>query len=173
MLLLEELEARLNDRGVQMDIQIVGGAALLLHNLLDRATEDIDARYQSAEVVDAVVDEMALDYGLPKQWLNSRAAAFLPNDAQWMAPPGMSSAIRLADLESMAAMKLAAQREKDVEDLVPLALALNIDEPERLLEIAYEKYGEESIPLNGDRADYLIVAEEVVRAARARREGQQ
>nr|WP_286139814.1 DUF6036 family nucleotidyltransferase [Arthrobacter sp. Rue61a] len=39
------MEARLGTRGVTLDIQIVGGAALLLHGILDRATSDIDARY--------------------------------------------------------------------------------------------------------------------------------
>ncbi|MFI8413877.1 DUF6036 family nucleotidyltransferase [Paeniglutamicibacter gangotriensis] len=52
--LLADLEARLNTRGVALDIQIVGGAALLLHGLIDRATGDIDARYASAATVEQV-----------------------------------------------------------------------------------------------------------------------
>ncbi|WP_294564729.1 DUF6036 family nucleotidyltransferase [uncultured Arthrobacter sp.] len=61
IMLLEELESRLLTRGVQLDVQIVGGAALLLHGLLDRATGDIDAQYENAAVVDEVVQEMADD----------------------------------------------------------------------------------------------------------------
>lgn len=57
--LLSELERRLGERGVALDIQIVGGAALLLHGLLDRVTEDIDARYESASVVDEIAASMA------------------------------------------------------------------------------------------------------------------
>lgn len=37
--LLGELDSRLQTRGVAMDIQIVGGAALILHGLLERSTE--------------------------------------------------------------------------------------------------------------------------------------
>ncbi|XKH53547.1 hypothetical protein LG284_00445 [Citricoccus nitrophenolicus] len=37
------MEERLATRGVTLDIQIVGGAALLLHGVLARATGDIDA----------------------------------------------------------------------------------------------------------------------------------
>lgn len=63
--LLQELEARLASRGVSLDIQIIGGAALLLHGLLDRATTDVDAQYTPSGVVDAVAADMSQEYGLP------------------------------------------------------------------------------------------------------------
>jgi len=43
--LLAELERRLNELGLSVKIRVVGGSALLLHGLIDRATEDIDAYY--------------------------------------------------------------------------------------------------------------------------------
>lgn len=43
--LLAELERRLAERGLSVKIRVVGGSALLLHSLIDRATEDIDAYY--------------------------------------------------------------------------------------------------------------------------------
>ncbi|MFE4836025.1 DUF6036 family nucleotidyltransferase [Arthrobacter sp. NPDC056691] len=85
--LLREVEARLAVRGVTLEIQIVGGAALLLHGVLDRATRDIDARYAPGDLVDEVADDMAREYGLPPKWLNPNAAAFLPDQAQWIAGP--------------------------------------------------------------------------------------
>jgi hypothetical protein len=164
--LLAELEDRLQGRGVALDIQIVGGAALLLHGLIDRATADIDARYGSTLVVDEIVAQMAEEYGLPGRWLNSNAAAFLPENVSWMAgPPESSSAVRLADLPSLAAMKLAAERTKDIEDLGHIARALGIRDPQQLVANAYAKYGEESIPLAASRENYLIVAEEALQAA--------
>ncbi|WP_246670042.1 DUF6036 family nucleotidyltransferase [Arthrobacter zhaoguopingii] len=165
IVLLEELESRLLARGVQLDVQIVGAAALLLHGLLDRATGDIDAQYENAALVDEVVQEMADDHGLPDRWLNSNAVAYLPNKASWMAgPPGSSSAVRLADLHSLAAMKLAAERQKDIEDLGRIARALGIEDPEELVDIAYSKYGEDSMPLAARRDNHLIVAEEAIHA---------
>jgi hypothetical protein len=135
--LLDELERRLADRGVALNIQIVGGAALLLHGLLDRSTEDIDARYTSAPVVEEVTREMAAEYGLPAGWLNSKAAAFLPDDAAWIAEEkGASAAVWLADLPTLAAMKLAAERQKDIEDLGRIANALGITDPADLVRIA-------------------------------------
>lgn len=43
--LLAELERRLAERGLSVKIRVVGGSALLLHGLIDRATENIDAYY--------------------------------------------------------------------------------------------------------------------------------
>ena len=92
--LLDEFERRLAARGVALNIQTVGGEALLLHGLLDRSTEEIDARYASAPVVEEVAREMAVAYGLPVGSLNSKAAAFLPDDAVWIAgKEGSASAI--------------------------------------------------------------------------------
>lgn len=166
--LLREVEVRLAARGIALDIQIVGGTALLLHGVLDRATGDIDARYASADVVEEVAADMAHEYGLPAKWLNRSAAAFLPDDAQWIAgPPGTSSAVRLADLPTLAAMKLAAERSKDIEDLGHIVLALGIERADQLVHLAFDKYGRHSIALNAPVDNYEIVAEEAMAAARA------
>ena len=168
--LLQELEARLASRGVSLDIQIIGGAALLLHGLLDRATTDVDAQYTPSGVVDAVAADMPQEYGLPPKWLNNRAAAFLPDDAQWIVgPKGTSSAVRLADLPTLAAMKIAAERAKDIEDLGHLVLAMGIDDAAELVQLAFQKYGEHSVTLSAPTENYEIVAEEAIAAARALR----
>ncbi|MFI2566391.1 DUF6036 family nucleotidyltransferase [Paenarthrobacter sp. NPDC018779] len=166
--LLRELESRLASRGVTLDIQIVGGAALLLHGLLDRATTDIDARYTPGDIVDDVAADMAHQYGLPLTWLNSKAAAFLPDEARWIAgPDGTSSAIKLADLPTLAAMKIAAERAKDIEDLGHIVLALGINNADELVQLAFQKYGEHSVALSAPYDNYEIVAEEAMSAARA------
>ncbi|WP_207771362.1 hypothetical protein [Arthrobacter sp. Bz4] len=91
--------------------------------------------------MDEVVQEMSDDYGLPGRWLNSNAVAYLPNGTSWIAgPPGSSSAVRLADLPSLAAMKIAAERQKDIEDLGRIARALGIDDPEELVDIVKIRY---------------------------------
>lgn len=168
--LLRELEALLEVRGVRLDIQIVGGAALLLHGVLDRATSDIDARYADEDVVEEVAAEMALRHGLSPAWLNRNAAAYLPEGARWMAgPQGMSSAIMLADLPTLAAMKMAAERAKDIEDLGHISVELGIEEAGELVRLAFDKYGEHSIALAAPVDNYELVAEEAMAAARALR----
>lgn len=60
-------------------------------------------------------------------------------------------------------MKLAAERGKDILDLSLLASRLGITDPERIVDIAFDLYGEDSIPLSGERDNYLIVAAEALR----------
>lgn len=62
-------------------------------------------------------------------------------------------------------MKLAAERQKDIEDLGRIANALGITDPADLVRIAYQKYGEDSVPLSASRENYEIVAEEAIAAA--------
>ncbi|MFC8039993.1 DUF6036 family nucleotidyltransferase [Paenarthrobacter sp. NPDC057355] len=168
--LLRDMEERLGSRGIALDIQIVGGAALLLHGILDRVTGDIDARYAPRDAVDEVAAAMAQEYGLPSKWLNSNAAAFLPEEARWIAgPDGTSSAVKLADLPTLAAMKIAAERAKDIEDLGHIVLALGIEKADELVQLAFEKYGEHSVALSAPSDNYEIVAEEAIAAAEALR----
>lgn len=62
-------------------------------------------------------------------------------------------------------MKLAAERQKDIEDLGRIANALGITDPTDLVRVAYEKYGEDSVPLSASRENYEIVTEEAIAAA--------
>lgn len=77
-------------------------------------------------------------------WLNSWATAFLPDDAQWMAgPEGSSAAIELSDFPALAAMKLAAERQKDILDLRHISNTMYLEDQEQLVQLAYAKYGED------------------------------
>jgi len=165
--LLAELERRLNERGLSVNIRVVGGSALLLHGLIDRATEDIDAYYSHRTEVEEIIEAMAIEHGLPRKWLNPSAAAFIPDNASWAlaSDPNLSS-VEVADLQTLAAMKLAAERDKDILDLGHLVNALRLSDASELLELAYEKYGEGSISLSQSRENYEIVAEEAIAAAR-------
>ncbi|NQD87211.1 hypothetical protein HP499_05235 [Paenarthrobacter sp. CM16] len=107
---------------------------------------------------------------MPPKWLNSNAAAFLPEEAQWIAgPEGTSSAVKLADLPTLAAMKVAAERAKDIEDLGHIVLALGIESADELVQLAFGKYGEHSVALSAPADNYEIVAEEAMAAAKALR----
>lgn len=72
--LVDELERRLEERGVSASILIFGGAAMALRFPDDpdvRTTSDIDAAYEPIAEVDEVVAEMARDFDLPDRWLNA------------------------------------------------------------------------------------------------------
>lgn len=48
---------------------------------------------------------------------------------------------------------------------MPWKSALEIDDPKDLVDLAYEKYGVDSIPLSQNRSNYEIVAEEAIAAS--------
>lgn len=63
-------------------------------------------------------------------------------------------------------MKIAAERDKDTLDIARLLRKLNITNANAAVDLAYDKYGDHSIPLAGTRENYLIVVEDALDAAR-------
>ncbi len=59
-------------------------------------------------------------------------------------------------------MEIAAERDKDTLDIARLLHKLNIT---NAVDVAYNKYGEHSIPLAASRDNYLIVANDALDAA--------
>ncbi|QSZ54037.1 DUF6036 family nucleotidyltransferase [Paenarthrobacter sp. AT5] len=164
--LLQELGRRLLARGVHGDVKLVGGAALILQGIGNRPTADIDASYADKASVDAVVTDMAADYDLAPDWLNSNAAAFVPNNAIWVELEQLDGiTIQAADTETLLAMKIAAERDKDTLDIARLLRKLNITNANDAVDLAYKKYGEHSIPLAAGRDNYLIVVGDALDAA--------
>jgi hypothetical protein len=76
--LLHELARRLNDRGTTATIRVVGGAALVAREYRTTTTFDMDAIFQPEDAVLEVAAELANERGLPFDWLNSDAKAYLP-----------------------------------------------------------------------------------------------
>ena len=158
--LLNELAKRLDERGVAADIHILGGSAMALLFPDDpdiRATRDVDAAFAPAAEVREIVEQMGRDLGLPKNWMNANATPFMPPRSTSHKPQSPVK-ISLASVEELIAMKLAASREQDLHDLAVLAKHAKITDPQRLVDIAFEYYGESSVVLNESRNDYLIIA---------------
>jgi len=74
----------------------------------------------------------------------------------------------IATIEELIAMKLAASRDQDLFDLGILARHAGIADPERLVDIAFAAYGEDSLVLTDTREDYLIRARQAIEAERKR-----
>lgn len=157
--LLDELVRRLEARGIHGMIRIVGGAALALRFPDDpdvRATRDIDAVYEPREEVDRVIAELADEFGLEVDWINDHAAPWL-RVAHADSNPERFEVV-VASEEELVAMKLARGAEQDLHDLSILARKMGIDDPEKLVDIAYQIYGEESVELPDGRESYVILA---------------
>jgi hypothetical protein len=169
--LLTLLETRLGARGIDAQIHIIGGSAMALLFPDDpetRFTQDIDAAVQPSAPVKRVVEQIAEELGLSPTWFNTSGSPFVPPRASTGArQPGVS--VTVASVEELIAMKLAASRHQDLFDLGILARHAGITDPERLVQIAYDAYGEDSMALTDSREDYLIMAREALENARRRR----
>jgi predicted nucleotidyltransferase len=145
--LLTELGARLDRRGVQARIFIVGGAAMALAYSQDRLTRDIDAVFEPAAVVREEAAKVADERGLPGDWLNDGVKGFMPNkvknppEAAGFVAPGIS--VGIATPEYMLAMKASASRleadEDDLRKLVHLAKVRSVDHAMEIVERHYDR----------------------------------
>lgn len=163
--LLDELQRRLEAANVAAQIHVVGGSAMALlfpNDSKIRITRDIDAAFQPRDEVRDVIAAMAADLGLSPTWLNANSAPFIPpRPSPSREEPGGVS-LTVATVEELIAMKLAASREQDLHDLGILADNAGISDPEQLVDIAFNAYGEDSMVLTESRQDYLIMAGEAL-----------
>ncbi|PTT65953.1 hypothetical protein DBR22_11525 [Arthrobacter sp. HMWF013] len=72
--------------------------------------------------------------------------------------------MQAADTETLLAMKIAAERDKDTLDIARLLRRLNITNAAEAVDLAYDKYGDHSIPLAAGRENYLIVVDDALDA---------
>ncbi|GLK19013.1 DUF6036 family nucleotidyltransferase [Herbiconiux flava] len=167
--LLDELGERIKRRGQSVDAYLVGGAAMAIGLGSRRSTEDIDGVFRPAGVVEEEARLMARDHGLPEHWINQRAFAFMnfemeDAEASSLEIDGMS--IRLASPRFLLAMKMAAGRLKDRDDIVALIRHLGITDPDEIVDLAFEIFGEDGVTLTDSRESVRLQAAEMIRLAR-------
>jgi len=75
--LLEDLGKRLDDRGIEARLFLVGGAAMALAYGRDRVTRDLDAVFVPKAEIYEEAKRMAKDRGLPDDWLNDAVKGLL------------------------------------------------------------------------------------------------
>ncbi len=168
--LLDVLTQRLTDEGIDAHVHVIGGSAMALLFPDDgetRFTTDIDAAVSPRPAVLRVVEQIADEMGLSPTWLNANGTAFIPPRSQSAGPP-RGVTVTIASVEELIAMKLAASRDQDLFDLGILARNAGITDPQRLVDIAFDAYGEDSVVLTDTREDYLIMAQQAI-AAETRR----
>jgi Nucleotidyltransferase of unknown function (DUF6036) len=167
--LLTELGRRLADSGVQGRLYLVGGAAVALSFDVRRVTVDIDAVFHPETTIREVAQTMAEERGLPPDWLNDTARAFVPGGDPGMVEmesPGLVVAV--AAPEHLLAMKLAAFRPTDLPDLELLFTELGITTPEQAADIALDVYGEDTVVLPG-RDELILEARAILERLRPMR----
>ena len=129
--LLAELGERLIRRGIELEIYVVGGAAMMLAYDRSRVTRDIDAIGVPQAEIDAEARAMSADHrDLPPDWLNARVLPLLPRgvDAdrlEVLGAPGLT--VTVASPRWLLAMKARAARDdRDLDDLWVLCRMLDL-----------------------------------------------
>ena len=144
----------LRDRRVTGEVDVFGGAAMVLGFYFRRATQDVDSLVTSGhgQVMQAA-QEVGKELHLPPNWLNEQASIYLSKHRDFslfkMYPSEGQFGLRvlLAKPEYVLAMKLLAFRlyAADVDDIKHLALRLNRTSAEDLLSLLKYYYPNEQI----------------------------
>ena len=144
--LLGELAGRLEARGLEADLYVVGGTAMALAYDRLRVTRDIDAVGEPMAAIEAEAREMAgVHRDLPADWLSARVMPLLPRsfDAdriEALAWPGLS--VNVASPRRLLAMKVRAGRyDRDLEDIWILCQVLELVRLEQIWDIVDEVWG--------------------------------
>lgn len=172
--LLTALGRRLEARGVEATIYIVGGAAIALEIDARRVTVDVDAVFRPEATVKEEAEALAAERGLPLHWLSDAVAGFVPGGdagAVRLDIPGV--AVTVGSTEHLLAMKMASYRPgKDQADLELLFDRLGVTSAEQAAQIALGVYGDYAVVLPG-REELLLSAQAILdrRAARRDRRG--
>jgi hypothetical protein len=168
--LLDVLIKRLTDDGIDAQVHVIGGSAMALRFPDDgeiRLTTDIDAAVKPLPAVLRVVEQIGEEMGLSPTWLNASGSPFVPPRSRLATPP-IGVTVTIATVEELIAMKLAASRHQDLHDLGILARNAGITDPEKLVDITFDAYGEGSMVLTDTREDYLAMARQAIDAERKR-----
>lgn len=165
---LDRLDTVLAARGVKASLYVVGGAAIALEYDGRRSTVDVDAVFRPAPEVLAAASTVATEMGLPPDWLNSRASAFMPDHDPPPPPEAPGLHVAFASTTVLLAMKLLSNRERDFDDLVVLTRTLGLTEPHELVAIVHEVYPDGWGPRMPDDEELTIDAAEVLREVRSR-----
>lgn len=79
---LEILGERLSKENLHGEIILTGGAVMCLVHSARDMTKDIDALYEPKNDINRLVEDMADEYGLPKNWLNDSVKGFVNENVE-------------------------------------------------------------------------------------------
>lgn len=168
--LFAELSERLQARGVQAQLFVVGGAAMALEYDQDRLTRDVDALFIPAPVVRQVAEEISATHGLEPDWLNDAAKGFLPGDDAHPVTVFESESllVQVPSPEYLLAMKLHASRdERDLDDAARLFNRLGYTAAQDCIDLLAATY-----PVGQLLPRHRYIAEDVASRAKVLRASQ-
>ncbi len=147
---LQALGDELTLRDVRGQIFIVGGAAMALAYSTRRVTKDIDAAFEPKTSIYEAAAKVAEELGLPEDWLNDAAKAYMPGADEHSRPLPEIHGIEIATASPryLLAMKLMAMRfGEDDEDIELLLRECDMHTVEEALELLQRVYPSREPPL--------------------------
>jgi hypothetical protein len=146
---LQALGDELTRQDVRGQIFIVGGAAMALAYSTRRVTKDIDAAFEPKSAIYAAAEKIAEERGLPADWLNDAAKAFMPGKDSEARPVSGIDGIEVttASPRYLLAMKLMAMRfGEDDEDIEILLEQCGMHVAQEALDLLREMYPSKEPP---------------------------
>ena len=140
---LQALGDELTRQDVRGQIFIVGGAAMALAYSTRRVTKDIDAAFEPKSAIYGAAEKVAEEHGLPSDWLNDAAKAFMPGkDPQARPLPDVTGIeVTTASPRYLLAMKLMAMRfGEDDEDIEILLEQCDMHSAQEALDLLEDMY---------------------------------
>ena len=140
---LQALGDELGRQEIRGQIFIVGGAAMALAYSTRRVTKDIDAAFEPKSAIYAAAEKVAETHGLPADWLNDAAKAFMPGKDPHARPlPDIKGIeVTTASPRYLLVMKLMAMRfGEDDEDIEILLGQCDIHDTQEALDLLKDMY---------------------------------
>jgi len=140
---LQAVGDELTGQGVRGQIFIVGGAAMALAYSTRRVTKVVDAVFEPKAIIYQAATRVARELGLPDDWLNDAAKAFMPgpDDNARPLPEVRGIEITTASPQYLLAMKLMAMRfGEDDEDIRVLLHLTGMHTAQEALELLQRTY---------------------------------
>ncbi len=153
---LGALSRGLAARGIQGEICLFGGTAMLLAFDARETTRDVDAVFEPPQLVREIAGNVARELGLPADWLNVGVKGFLSPKGDFIAenlPEFPKLRVTRPTTRYLLAMKCLASRvpgydtDGDRTDILHPANELGIDAADQVLDIVAAYYPRERIPV--------------------------
>lgn len=147
--LFEKLNAALADKGEIGEIGIVGGAVMCLVYNARKATKDVDAIFEPANVIRVLAAQIAEEEGLPVDWLNDGAKGYIQAGFSRQEVLNLTNLrVWAPEARYMLAMKCISARwdSNDRDDVIVLLKFLKIRKAAQVFKIIEGYYPKFSIP---------------------------